>query len=287
MDSLLVVFALASAVCYALGLVFTQFGLRSYPPISGACISVPTSMALFVALSPFALDLSGASLRPALIFAAVGVIFPALNTFLTFYANRLVGPSITGAFSNMTPVFAALLGGLVLGEVLTGGQTAAIGTVVCGAALIYLGRGLAVPKAVTWAILLPLAVAAIRALAQAVVKIGLAEWPSAYAATMISYVVSAAIVLTVGATRGALPRGGVVRDRLWFALVGVLNGLSVLFVYAALARGPVSVVSALVACFPLVVLAANFLIRGDRTLTPAMLAGMALTVGGVMALVLR
>lgn len=287
MDPFLVVFALASAVCYALGLVFTQFGLRSFPPISGACISVPTSMALFAAMSPFALDLSHASLRPALIFAAVGVIFPALNTFLTFSANRLVGPSITGAFSNMTPVFAAILGGFVLGEVLTAWQIGAIGTVVAGAALIYLGRGVAVPKEVTWAILLPLAVAAIRAVAQAVIKIGLADWPSAYAATMISYIVSATIVLSVGAARGALPRGGVMRDRMWFALVGVLNGLSVLFVYAALARGPVSIVSALVACFPLVVLAANFIIRGDRALTPAMLAGIGMTVTGVVALILR
>ena len=119
------------------------------------------------------------------------------------------------------------------------------------------------------------------------IKVGIVEWPSANAATMISYIVSAAIVLAVGTAKGALPRGGAMRDRLWFALVGVLNGLSVLFVYAALARGPVSIVSALVACFPLVVLAANFVIRGDRALTPAMLSGIALTVGGVVALILH
>jgi drug/metabolite transporter (DMT)-like permease len=44
----------------------------------------------------------------ALIFALVGLLFPATVTLLTFEANRLMGPSVSGALSNLTPVFAVL-----------------------------------------------------------------------------------------------------------------------------------------------------------------------------------
>ena len=43
-----IILALASALCYGLGLTLTQFGLRDVPPASGAAISIPTSALLFV-----------------------------------------------------------------------------------------------------------------------------------------------------------------------------------------------------------------------------------------------
>ena len=247
---------------------------------------MPTTTLLFLALAPFTIDASAWNTNSALIFAAVGLAFPALATLMTFWANRMIGPSITGAFSNMTPVFAMAFAGLLLGETLSGLQLLAVLAVVGGAALLYLGRGVAVPVGLTWAILLPLAVAAIRALAQALVKIGLVDWPSPYAATTITYVFSSLVILSVGLARDELPSLSVTRERAWFALVGVLNGLSVLFVYLAIARGPVTLVSALVACFPLMIVVLNRVVRGDRTLTAAMAAGIALTVAGVVMLVM-
>jgi drug/metabolite transporter (DMT)-like permease len=54
------------------------------------------------------------------------------------------------------------------------------------------------------------------------------------------------------------------RGALWFAAVGLCNGLSVLAMYAALEYGAVAVISPLVAGYPLVTL----LLSGARRLSP-------------------
>ncbi|MEQ1650141.1 MAG: DMT family transporter [Hyphomicrobiaceae bacterium] len=284
-DPWLLALALGSAFCYALGLVLAQFGFRSETPISGACISVPATMVFFVALSPWTIDLTQWNRPSAAVFAGVGLMFPALATFLTFTANRLIGPQITGTFSNVTPVFALAFGMALLGEVPTSMQMLGVLAVVAGAALVVLRRGAQVPVGLAWAMGLPLVVAVMRALAQAIVKIGLVQWPNAFAAVTIGYVMSALMVLSVGWARGELPAWGWRRERLWFVVVGVLNGVSVLLVYAALARGPITVVSALVACFPLFVVVLNRVLRGDKSLTLGVGLGVVLTVVGIVVLV--
>src|SRR5260370_42241887 len=76
-------------------------------------------------------------------------------------------------------------------------------------------------------------------------------------------------------------RGG----RLWFGCVGACNGLGVLALYAALAHGPVLLVSPLVATYPLVTLAfAAILLRSARV-TIAPVVGVTTSVAGVMLLV--
>ena len=54
MDTVLIFTALASAVCFALALVLTQFGLRTMAPLTGAAIAVPTTALLFLVISPWA-----------------------------------------------------------------------------------------------------------------------------------------------------------------------------------------------------------------------------------------
>jgi uncharacterized membrane protein len=93
-----------------------------------------------------------------------------------------------------------------------------------------------------------------------VIKLGLAVWPSPFAAALIGYVVSSVVVVVTsrrrtGGWRPTLSR----RAAAWFAGVGLCNGLAVLLMYAALARGPVSLVSPLVATYPLVTVAASAL----------------------------
>jgi drug/metabolite transporter (DMT)-like permease len=85
--------------------------------------------------------------------------------------------------------------------------------------------------------------------------------------------------------RGACPTKNHRAGRLWFGCVGACNGLGVLALYSALARGPVLVVSPLVATYPLVTLAfAAILLRSAR-ITIALVTGVATTVAGVMLLV--
>lgn len=53
-----------------------------------------------------------------------------------------------------------------------------------------------------WAVALPIAAAAIRALAQVLTKAGLAFWGSPYAAGLIGYTVSAVVILTAARMSG-------------------------------------------------------------------------------------
>ena len=79
-----IAFALLSSLCFGIAHVSASVGLRSLDPRSGAAISIPTATLLFAAAAPFALDLSQFSATAALLFALVGVFFPALVTLLNF-----------------------------------------------------------------------------------------------------------------------------------------------------------------------------------------------------------
>ena len=71
---------------------------------------------------------------------------------------------------------------------------------------------------------------------------------------------------------------------IWFIAVGLCNGAGMLAMYAALARGQVSVVSPLVATYPLFTLALSALFLREERLGARVLAGVALTVAGVLVL---
>lgn len=285
-DPGLVALAFGSALCYALGLVLTQFGLRSETPVGGACLSVPTTALILIALSPWTIDWGGFQPRSAALFAGIGLVFPAAATLMTFAANRLIGPSITGALGNLTPVFAILTALVVLGEVPTGAQTLGIAAVTAGVAVMLLGPGTLRSGAAWWVFLLPLAVAFLRSVAQTVIKAGLQDWPNPFAAVTLGYIVSATVILFYATSRGQLPQRIWTRDRLWFVAIGVANGGALLFLYAALARGPVAVVSALVATFPLMTVALSALLIRTLPVTRALVAGVTVTVAGIVVLLI-
>src|SRR6266540_1470189 len=161
-----------------------------------------------------------------------------------------------------------------------------------GTAAIVLGvialtaRGADRPRAwAAWVVLLPLAGAAIRGGAQAAVKGGLVLWPDPFVAALIGYTVSSATIFA--ANRVFVPRASATLDRhgiFWFMAVGLCNGVGVLAMYAALNRGQVSVVSPLVATYPLFTLALSALFLREERFGPRVLLGVALTVAGVVVL---
>ncbi|MEQ9331511.1 DMT family transporter [Thalassobaculum sp.] len=277
--------ALLSAVFFGSALVLTPFGLRHLAPLQAAAVSVPTTAAAFLLVSPLTVDWRAAAWPAVLVFAGVGLLFPATVTMLTFAANRRLGPHVTGALGNLTPLFAVLLAALLLGEVPGWRQAAGIMVVVAGATVLVLGsaRGATVPAGA--ALLLPLAAALVRGLVQPAVKIGFETWPDPYAAATVGYLVSAAVVTGFAAARGGLPspradRAGI----LWFAAVGLCNGAAVVTLYAALARGPVALVAPLVATYPLATLALGALVLRGVRIGPRVAVGVAVTVAGVALL---
>ena len=280
-----IVLAFASAFCFGAGLVLTQLGLRYLSPLAGAAIAIPSSTLLLICISPVALAGSTIVWSAVAIFAAVGLLYPGAATLLTFAANRALGPVITGTLGNLAPLFAVALAFVMLGEPLRPAQLGGLVAIVAGVVLLTAGRGDNGGHWRSWYLLLPLLAAAIRGFIQPVSKLGLEIWPSPFAASLTSYIVSAIVVVTVARlSSGQFVAAASWRGRLWFVGVGLCNGLAVLLLYAALARGPVALVSPLVATYPLVTVAGSILLIGKID-DPARLAvAVALTVAGVALL---
>ncbi len=285
MTATAIVLAFASAFCFGAGLVLTQLGLRHLSPLAGAAIAIPSSTLLLICISPVALAGSTIAWSAVAIFAAVGLLYPGAATLLTFAANRALGPVITGTLGNLAPLFAVALAVVLLGEPLRLAQLGGLVAIVAGVVLLTAGRGAAGARWRSWYLLLPLLAAAIRGFIQPVSKLGLEIWPSPFAASLTSYIVSAIVVVTVARlSSGRFVAAAPWRGRLWFVGVGLCNGLAVLLLYAALARGPVALVSPLVATYPLVTVAGSALILGRSDGGARLALAVALTVAGVALL---
>jgi drug/metabolite transporter (DMT)-like permease len=280
-----VALAVLASVCFGVGLVTSRVGLRTLDARSGAAISIPVAAVLFLLAAPFALDFSGFDARAAALFAAIGVLFPALVTLFTFRSNEELGPTVTGAVSGTAPVFALGGAALVLGERIPPEATVAAVGVGTGIALMSWSRR-GVRRGLTGrALLWPFSGALIRGLAQVGAKAGLLLWPSPFAAGLIAYSVSSVTVVGVDRCRraGRAPITG--RSLWWFGLTGLLNGGAVLALYTALTVAPVSTVAPLVATYPLVTAAVSALVLHDEVITPRVVAGAVVTVAAVAYMV--
>ena len=74
------------------------------------------------------------------------------------------------------------------------------------------------------------------------------------------------------------------RGVLWFAAIGLCNGLSVLAMYGALKYGSVTVVSPLIAGYPLVTLLLSRVFLRKEEVSPQLIAGVTGAVCGVVVL---
>jgi drug/metabolite transporter (DMT)-like permease len=261
-------------------LVTTHSGLKYLDARSGARVSVPSATLLFWLVAPW-VDLAGWDATAAGLFALVGLFFPAAVTLLTFEANRRVGPNVSGAIGSTTPLFAVAGAALWLDEALGAGALAATAMIVLGTVALSqpragAGRGSRGAIALAWA------AAALRALAHVLAKAALALWPNPFAAALVGYTVSSAVVWAVprGAGMPRYTRHGIA----WFAATGILNGSAVLALYSALERGPVVLVSPIAATYPLFTLALSALWLREERLGLALIAGMVMTVTGVILL---
>ena len=272
------ILALSSSLCFGLALVTGRIGLRTLDARSGAAISIPTATLAFALAAPFAFDASGFSARAALLFALVGLFFPALVTIITFRSNEELGPTITGAVSGTAPLFAIFAAGVLLGEKIPRQALLACVVVAAGVALLTWKQGATRPGFKPRSLLWPICGALVRGLAQAVAKAGLALWPNPFAAGLIGYAVSSATV--VGANQvGRSKRARLTRrGAAWFAVTGALNGGAVLLMYGALNLAPVSFVAPIVATYPLITALASALVLREEPVTARMAAGAAVTV---------
>ncbi len=279
-----VMLALLSAACYGGALVATQFGLRHVPPLAGATVSITFTVALWLTLAPFLLDGSAWDPAAVLVFVAVGLFYPAVVMLLTYESNRTLGPTLTGTVSSTSPLFAISAAIIVLGERLTLPVASGGAAVATGLVLLALRAPMRTPPGRR--LLLPLSGAVLRAAAQVLTKLGLAIWPSPFAAALICYATSFTVIWGAGASR--LPRHALRYNRrgvTWFMAVGAMNGSGVLLMYHALHQGTVAVVSPIVATYPLFTALFSAIFLRREELTPRTLLGVAVVVAGVVTIV--
>jgi drug/metabolite transporter (DMT)-like permease len=282
-----IVLALAAAAFLGAALVLTQFGLRYVAPLPGAAISIPAFTLAFLCAAPLLLRGETIVWSAVPIFAAVGLVFPAVLTLLTFEGNRLLGPVITGALGNLSPLFAVALAVLLLGEPLRLLQLAGLFAIVAGVLFITVTRPQDMRDWRHWTLLLPLGAAALRGVMQPTIKLGLELWPSPIAAGLTGYIVSALVVLIFARLKtGRFIADAPWRGRLWFAGVGMCNGIGVLLMYAALGRGPVALVAPLVATYPLMTVGLGALVLRRAEGAARLACGTGLTVAGVVLLLI-
>ena len=279
------VLGLFSALVFGTAFVLTQFALRWMRPRLGAALSVPTSTLLFWCLAPFLIDPTEIDVKAAGLFACVGLLFPATVALLNFESNRLLGPNMAGAIGGVSPIFAVPLALVLFGEHLRILQIFGIAAIVVGVVQMYRGQWQAFACAGPWLLALPLGAAAIRGFVQPLIKLGLELWHNPIAAALIGYTVSSIVLILAALMPGqTLERRFDGRGALWFAAVGLCNGSAVLLMYAALGCGPVTIVSPLIATYPLVtVLLSSAMLKRERVDAP-LIAAVSATVGGVALL---
>lgn len=278
-----VVFAFASAIFLGAGVVTAQRGLRTVEPLSGAAISVPCFTVLFLLLSPLILGNEPVVWQGLPIFIAIGLFFPASLTLLTFASNRALGPVVTSTLGNLAPLFAVTLAVVLLHEPLHIHQVVGAMIAVSGAVIITVTRPRDLGSWRSWALLLPLTSALVRGVVPPIVKLGLEVWPSPLWASLIGYVMSSLVVLTVQRWRkGSFAVEGSREGRLWFAVTGIFNGLSALSLFAAVRHGPITLVAPLAAIYPLVTVGLSAIMLKHIAITQRIVAGTLLTVAGVV-----
>lgn len=281
------VFALGAAFFYGTALVLTQLGLQDRTPFAGALISVPTAAVFFLLLSPVLVDFSNFDPVAFGVFVGIGVLFPGAVTLLTFSANVHMGPNLTGAIGNLTPLFAVLFAIAILEEPLGLMQAIGISVIITGVTLLTFSRKSTGSAWPLWTILLPLGGAAIRGVMQPGVKWGLNLWPDPFAAVTIGYVISAILILVVSQIRkqplAAQEKSetGSLAGKYWFVAVGLSNGGAVLLTYMALADGNVILISPLIATYPLITLILSIVILRNTALNWRVALGILATVAGV------
>jgi len=278
-----VLLAVSSAFLFGAMTVAIRIALRRGAGAeAGALATVLTAVAV---TAPFALvqrgDVSG--VWP---FLLAGLLGPGLSQLFFTLAVREAGPSRTSVVVGTAPLFSVVIAIVLLGEPLHAGLVAGALLIVGGGALLMSERGR--PEHVRAAGL----VLALAATVVFAVRDNLVRWLAVD--TDVSPGAAATATLTAGATviaayllvaRAPLPR----RSARAFVPAGMLFGLSYVCLFEAYYRGPVTVVSPLVATESLwgVALSALVLARSEQV-GARLVAGACLVVaGGVLIGIFR
>ena len=292
---LAIAMAFAASLGFGSGSALVRVGTQRVSAPTASFFSVLTSalVAVVPALAIGASDMVGLPWTAYAWFALMGAMAYPFARVLSNTAIMMVGASVAAPLSSLQPLFALALGMTILGE--RPDILVAVGTpfIVGGLILVItsratrtsiqqvtsrnnLGYVLAAGASATFASRDVIGRHVVSSLAPPIVA-------SAYALS-IGAVMLLAITLpdVVRSLRRVPPQYIAV-----CALAGVSQGLGVVFLFQALSRIPVTVVSPILGSSPLVTLVlAHFFLGRLESVTPPLVVGTLLSVGGVVLVVL-
>ncbi len=279
-------FALTSAFLFAVGAQIQNVGLARVDSRNGATISIVASAVLLWLMAPFMMDWSNWLDPAVLIFVLVGLFRPSVSANLAVAALRHLGPTLTTTLSATSPLFGAFFGVLLLGETLT--WPVAIGTGGIIAAVVMLAkRDARVPATwPLWALGLPIGAAAVRSIGHVLSKIGMASVPDAYFAAMVSFTVSALIMLALHRIKPGARIPWRSAGPYWFVAAAAVMSVSVLSLNTALMHGQIVTVVPIVASSPIFTMLLSVLVFRRERLTPRIVLAVFLVVPSVVFIAL-
>lgn len=278
--------ALTSAFLFALSIQIQNLGLSHADPRSGAMVNIGATALCYWLLSPFFVEPVFWLTSAAGLFALVGLFRPALSANLAVQGVKMMGPSLTSGLAATAPIFAAVFAVLMLGEAMTLPVALGTGAVVAGIAVTAYRPGGMSTGWPLWAIALPLGAAFFRAVGHPITMIGFRELPEPFFAGLVSYSVSFVVSLVAfkvqRRTFANLSWGYG-----WFAVAGLLNGVSVFSLNNALKVGQLVTVAPIVACSPVFTILMSLFIFKRDTITWRTVVTIALVVAGVVMVVIE
>lgn len=275
-----VLFALSSAVLFAISIQFMNLGLKHADPETGSLIHIGVTTVFYWLLSPLFVESWYWLTAATLMFCAVGLFRPVLSANLALNGVRLLGPTLTSTLAATSPLFGVIFGVSLFAEALTWPIVFGTGAIMCGLVAMTGGRGSTKTGWPMWALLLPLGAALFRAIGHVLTKFGYDEVDSAFFAALISYTVS--FVVAAGAHRLRGRRVNLrVRGLGWFVLAGLVNGVSVLSVNSALKLGQIITVVPIISASPFVTLLLTLFVFRREAITWRHVVTMSLIVPGV------
>ncbi|MEC7764077.1 MAG: DMT family transporter [Pseudomonadota bacterium] len=275
--------ALLAAVLWGLSNHIQRQALDDTDPMTGAFLSVAVIALVCWLAAPFFVQAEWWTARGTLLFAIMGIFFPALGQRFQIAGVALVGPALTASLAAFTPVVAVALGVVVFGEV-PGGQALA------GLALVIAGLILASwsPRGIKrgwplWAILVPLGASVVRGISQPGLKLGMEDVPSPLFALLVTSTVSTLVLGVMLLSHHRKGRTQFGQGVGWFALNGLVNGSAILLLNVALTLGTLTLVSPLAGTVPLWALTLGLLVFKRETLKPKhFVIALLIVVGGAL-----
>lgn len=289
--------ALLAMACFASNIILTRYAVARMPVESGFYLVLATNVLFPALVYPFELAARAApwswDWKGAGIFALGGIIGTFLGRRFLFDTVQLLGPSRASVFHSTAPAFALVGAWLLVGERLGWYE---IGLM----AMVWLGLWLTQPRAgatqVTAAqarrgFIAGLLTVAGFGFGNVLRGIATRTWEEVFLGTAIASI--AALVCQVLVTRDWRRIGAQLRaaDRgaigLYLAC-GVTTSLGSVFISAAMLRMEIALATLVVHTTPILIFPVSvFILKNREQLTARTLAGAALVLAGIAALLLR